>query len=126
VIGRVIVQGKPPQTPEEAELALIRALDRLPADRHVKFLITPGGFIWAPEPEGLSGETGWGSSERDFSLLVGAARSVVDRVVTDSVLRTARGRINVLDHTDLGMRAVKRALEAELPAESSVGSSTTY
>ena len=96
LIGRVVVRGQP-GAPADGEAMLLDVLtNRWSQGLHVKFLITPGGFVVAPFPTNWSGGIGWGSMPSDLAALRARADRALTQTVTDRVLKAAEGKIDVL------------------------------
>jgi hypothetical protein len=95
-IGRVVVRGEP-GAPAVGEAILLDVLrNQWPEGAHVKFLITPGGFVVAPFPTNWSGGIGWGSMPTDLAGLRVRADRALSQTVTDRALKAAEGKIDVL------------------------------
>ncbi len=79
-----------------AENLLLSTFKAWPHGRSARFLITPGGFLQSDLPSGLSGCSGWSSSESDFGIIQRAAERVIRRIVTPRVLKQAVGKAHSL------------------------------
>lgn len=95
-IGRVVVRGQA-SDPVDGQAMLLDVLkNRWPETLHLKFLITPGGFVVAPFPRHWSGGIGWSSQPADLDALRTHAARALSRTVTGRVLRAAEGKIDAL------------------------------
>lgn len=96
LIGRVVV-CRQTGDPLEGEAMLLDVLmSRWPKGLHLKFLITPGGFVVAPFPKQWSGGISWSSMPTDLDALCTHADGALSQTLTERVLRAARGKIDVL------------------------------
>lgn len=96
LIGRVVVRGQPGD-PTEGETMLLDVLTkRWPQGLHLKFLLTPGGFVVAPFPSTWRGGVSWDSRPSDLKALVQCAEDVLSRTLTEQVRKAAEERIDVL------------------------------
>ena len=96
LIGRVVVHGQP-GGPADGEIMLLNVLTkRWPQGLHLKFLITPGGFVVAPFPTRWRGGVSWNSRASDLDALRVHAERILLRTVTERVLRAAEGKIDIL------------------------------
>lgn len=116
LIGRIVVQGEISGDPEIAEAILFDLLTRLwPKDKHVKFLITPGGFVRSSWPHEWTGCTSWNSRTADATELIANAESVINHVVTKRVLLAAKDKADVLT-IGIDLSAGSGSLHVELVA----------
>jgi hypothetical protein len=84
--------------------------NRWPRGRHLKFLITPGGFIAAPFPRTWGGGVSWDSKPSDLKALARLAEDVLSRTLMEKVRKAAEGKIDVLTvGIDLGKLGSKHA-----------------
>jgi hypothetical protein len=67
-----------------------------PQGLHLKFLITPGGFLVAPFPRDWRGGVSWDSKPSDLNLLRVHAETVLWKALTEQVMKAAKGKIDVL------------------------------
>lgn len=96
LIGRVVVRGQA-CAPAVGEAMLLDILEhRWPDGLHLKFLITPGGFVVAPFPLSLPGGISWSSTPADLDGLILHAEPALSQTVTERVLRAAEGKVDVV------------------------------
>ncbi len=96
LIGRVVVRGQPGDATDGKFMLLDVLTNRWPRGLHLKFLITPGGFIGAPFPRSWRGGVGWDSKAGDLKALARHAEDVLSKVLTEKVRKAAEGRVDVL------------------------------
>jgi len=128
LIARVVVKGKP-GSPNQGEKMLLDLLrKKWPGGLHVKFLITPGGFVKAPFPAPWTGNVSWESTPRDFGALLPIAGKALGGVLTTPVLEAAAGKIDVLTiGVDLVSNEARHQFEhAELVAVCDVASGRVH
>jgi hypothetical protein len=75
---------------------LLDVFEEWPKGAEAEFLITPGAFLYADTPSGLSGFRSWKSRSDDFLILVDAASSVVSRLISPKLTRVASGKCKYL------------------------------
>lgn len=96
LIGRIVVQGGPGNS-SNAEALLFKSLsNNWPQERHVKFLITPGGFVVVPFPKSYHGGVSWSSKVGDLDELKEIAKNVLKEILSDRILKAAVGKVDVL------------------------------
>jgi hypothetical protein len=96
LIGRVVVRGQPGD-PADGEAMLLDVLtNRWRRGLHIKFLITPGGFVTASFPSTWSGGVSWDSGPSDLNRLRAHAEKALSRTVSRRVIRAAKGKIDIL------------------------------
>lgn len=114
-VARVLLDDWSCVDPIDGEEYLMSALGGLEDNgMSAKFLLTPGGFVHAPLPEGGTGASGWESTKQELSPFVDAARVALLDTVTDEVLRRARGKVEVIT---VGVDVIGDAAEAGPHAE---------
>jgi hypothetical protein len=96
LIGRVVVRGQPGDPTDGKAMLLDVLINRWPQGLHLKFLITPGGFVGAPFPSTWRGGVSWDSRSGDLKALVEHAKDVLSRTVTERVRKAAEGKIDIL------------------------------
>jgi len=96
LIGRVVVRGQPGD-PTEGERMLLEVLkNRWPHGLHLKFLLTPGGFVVAPFPPTLPVTMSWDSRHCDLKALIQHAEDMLSITLTERVRKAAEEKIDVL------------------------------
>jgi len=96
LIGRVVVRGQPGD-PTEGERMLLEVLtNRWPHGLHLKFLLTPGGFVVAPFPSTWRGGVSWDSRHSDLKALILHAEDMLSITLTEHVRKAAAEKIDVL------------------------------
>lgn len=96
LIGRIVVRGRPSDRPNGEAMLLDVLTKHWPKGLHLRFLITPGGFLVAPFPRDWRGGMGWDSKPGDLNLLRVHAERVLWKALTEQVMKAARGKIDVL------------------------------
>lgn len=101
-VVRLVLKGEP--KPDAAADILHDAFAQWPKHLKTTILATPGGFTEAPWPQNWQGNKGWQSQPRDMdNIILEAAESAVNRVMTKDVLKAARGKA---DYITLGIDLV--------------------
>jgi hypothetical protein len=95
-IGRVVVSGQPGDRSIANKMLLEILQNSWPEHLHLKFLITPGGFVISPFPSSWSGCCGWKSSHNDFDKLILYAEQAFFQTVTSQILKAAEGKIDII------------------------------
>ena len=96
LIGRVVVCGRPRGRTDGEAMLLDVLKNRWTRGQHLKFLITPGGFVEAPFPPTWRGGVSWDSKPDDLKALAKYAEDALSRILTKRVRKAAEGKIDVL------------------------------
>ncbi len=96
IIGRIVVCGKSknPAICEAVIFNILKTIGR--CGKHLKFLITPGGYIESLLPMPWRGSNGWESKGSDLEGLIKYAEIALNKILTKRVRNAAEGKVDVL------------------------------
>ena len=97
LFGRIILDGAAADQEADRTAILTAAFDAIPkADRPIRYLTTPAGFLRGTLPSPWVGSRGWGTTQADFDSIGVQADAAVRRLMSPALRRTSATRASYL------------------------------